>query len=307
MDKLKQIEWLKILKGALIAGGGAALTYLLAFFEAIQLESDDILIPVIVAGLSAAIQAFRKITITPQVAALFLVSLLPFGFVGCHLHQEAECCEEVSIDGPSHIETGTVAVFQSSCPPQPERERRVWSVEPHCPFREAGCAVYVAPLEPGEYTINLSVTSAIAGKVQEKNAAKLFRAIGKPQKPDDDGGDDRPDTPDDTVLKGLALISQQAAKGVSSVGKASEAKKLAEGLRGLAPRVSSGELVTTIDIAQAAIQTIDGALGSSISLWSDWKDAVFIAIRQKFDSTSDPMAYARAWADVAKGLEALNG
>ena len=58
METLTNIDWQKVLKGAAIAGAGAALTYLSSYISG---QEFGTLTPVITAALSVAVNFFRKL------------------------------------------------------------------------------------------------------------------------------------------------------------------------------------------------------------------------------------------------------
>lgn len=57
-EKLKNMEWAKVLKGAGIAGAGAALTYLSSWVTG---QDFGVMTPIVVAGISSLVQFFRKL------------------------------------------------------------------------------------------------------------------------------------------------------------------------------------------------------------------------------------------------------
>lgn len=58
LDRLKNMEWAKVLKGGLIAAAGALLAYVAQWATS---QDFGVLAPIITAGLSFAIQFVRKL------------------------------------------------------------------------------------------------------------------------------------------------------------------------------------------------------------------------------------------------------
>jgi hypothetical protein len=68
LNKLKNMEWASVAKGALIAGTGAALAYASQWASG---QDFGLLAPAVTAGFSLAIQFVRKLTDAPKDISIF--------------------------------------------------------------------------------------------------------------------------------------------------------------------------------------------------------------------------------------------